>query len=157
MSDAIHNFTDAISLGLSCYAFRLAARPANSEKTFGYHRACILAALANSATLVLIARGILREAYLRFFSPAAVEANILIGVRLAAVIVNMGSAWLVKQASAHNLNLRSALTHLMGHVASTIGAVIADIFSAFTGLDWFGSLVSAFIGALILRAAWGNL
>ncbi len=112
---------------------------------------------ANSATLVLIARGILREAYLRFFSPAAVEANILIGFRLDAVIVNLGIAGLVKQASAHDLNLRSALKYLMGHVASTIGAMIAGIFIAFTGLNWFGSLVSAFTGALILRAAWGNL
>lgn len=157
LSDAVHNVTDAIALGLSWYALRLTARPANSEKTFGYHRAGILVALANSATLVLIALGILREAYLRFFSPAAVEANILIGVGLAAVIVNLGTAWLVKQGSAHDLNLRSAFTHLMGDVASTIGAVIAGIVIAFTGLNWFDPLVSVLIGALILRAAWGIL
>ena len=157
LSDAVHNVTDAIALGLSWYALRLTARPANSQKTFGYHRAGILVALANSATLVLIALGILREAYLRFLSPAAVEANILIGVGLLAVAINLGTAWLVKQGSDHDLNLRSAFTHLMGDVASTIGAVIAGIVIAFTGLNWFDPLVSVLIGALILRAAWGIL
>ena len=157
LSDAVHNVTDAIALGLSWYALRLTARPANSQKTFGYHRAGILVALANSATLVLIALGILREAYLRFLSPAAVEANILIGVGLLAVAINLGTAWLVKQGSDHDLNLRSAFTHLMGDVASTIGAVIAGIVIAFTGLNWFDPLVSVLIGALILRTAWSIL
>ena len=157
LSDAVHNVTDAIALGLSWYALRLTARPANSQKTFGYHRAGILVALANSASLVLIALGILREAYLRFLFPAAVEANILIGVGLLAVAINLGTAWLVKQGSDHDLNLRSAFTHLMGDVASTIGAVIAGIVIAFTGLNWFDPLVSVLIGALILRAAWGIL
>lgn len=157
LSDSVHNVTDAIALGLSWYALRLTARPANSQKTFGYHRAGILVALANSATLVLIALGILREAYLRFLSPAAVEANILIGVGLLAVAINLGTAWLVKQGSDHDLNLHSAFTHLMGDVASTIGAVIAGIVIAFTGLNWFDPLVSVLIGALILRAAWGIL
>ena len=157
LSDAVHNVTDAIALGLSWYALRLTARPSNSQKTFGYHRAGILVALANSATLVLIALGILREAYLRFLSPAAVEANILIGVGLLAVAINLGTAWLVKQGSDHDLNLRSAFTHLMGDVASTIGAVIAGIVIAFTGLNWFDPLVSVLISALILRTAWGIL
>ncbi len=157
LSDAVHNVTDAIALGLSWYAMRLTARPANSQKTFGYHRAGILVALANSASLVLIALGILREAYLRFLFPAAVEANILIGVGLLAVAINLGTAWLVKQGSDHDLNLRSAFTHLMGDVASTIGAVIAGIVIAFTGLNWFDPLVSVLISALILRTAWGIL
>ena len=157
LSDAVHNVTDAIALGLSWYAMRLTARPANSQKTFGYHRAGILVALANSASLVLIALGILREAYLRFLFPAAVEANILIGVGLVAVAVNLGTAWLVKQGSAHDLNLRSAFTHLMGDVASTIGAVIVGIVIAFTGLNWLDPLVSVLIGVLILWAAWGIL
>ena len=157
LSDAVHNVTDAIALGLSWYALRLTARPANSQKTFGYHRAGILVALANSASLVLIALGILREAYLRFLFPAAVEANILIGVGLLAVAINLGTAWLVKQGSDHDLNLRSAFTHLMGDVASTIGAVIAGIVIAFTGLNWFDPLVSVLIGALILRTAWSIL
>ena len=157
LSDAVHNVTDAIALGLSWYALRLTTRPANSQKTFGYHRAGILVALANSASLVLIALGILREAYLRFLFPAAVEANILIGVGLLAVAINLGTAWLVKQGSDHDLNLRSAFTHLMGDVASTIGAVIAGIVIAFTGLNWFDPLVSVLISALILRTAWGIL
>ncbi len=157
LSDAVHNVTDAIALGLSWYAMRLTARPANSQKTFGYHRAGILVALANSASLVLIALGILREAYLRFLFPAAVEANILIGVGLVAVAINLGTALLVKQGSDHDLNLRSAFTHLMGDVASTIGAVIAGIVIAFTGLNWFDPLVSVLISALILRTAWGIL
>jgi cobalt-zinc-cadmium efflux system protein len=80
LTDAIHNITDVVALGLSWYALHLTARPAHSGKTYGYHRAGILAALVNSASLVVIALGIFYEAYQRLMSPPRVEANVLIAV-----------------------------------------------------------------------------
>ena len=155
LTDAAHNLTDVIALGLSLYAMRLTLQPAHSGKTYGYHRAGIIVALANSTTLVVIALAIFYEAYRRFISPPMVKANILIIVGLVAVVVNLVTALLVKHGSEGDLNLRSAFLHLMGDVLSTIGAVIAGIFIIFTGWNWLDPLVSVLIGILILWNAWG--
>ena len=157
LSDAGHNLTDVIALGLSWYAVRLAAQTANANKTFGYHRAGILVALINSTTLVIIALGIFYEAYQRFFLAPKVQSSILIGVGLVALLVNAGTAWLVDRGSEKDLNLRSTFVHLMGDVVSAIGTVVAGIIIAFTGVNWLDPLVSVFIGLLILWNAWGIL
>lgn len=157
LTDAAHNLTDVIALGLSWLAIRITTRPANERKTYGYHRAGILVALVNSTTLVLISLGIFYEAWHRFISPPQVKPGILIGVGLIAVIINIVTAMLVHQGSESDLNLRSAFVHLMGDVLSTIGAVIAGVFIYFTGANWLDSLVSVLIGGLILYNAWGIL
>ena len=157
LTDAAHNFTDVIALGLSWYALRIALKPANANKTFGYHRVGILVALVNSTTLVLIALGIFYEAYHRLISPPEVNAPILIGVGIVAFFINAGTAWLVRKGSEHDLNLRSAFLHLVGDVLSTLGAVIAGVIIYFTQWNWLDPLVSVLIGALILWNAWGIL
>lgn len=157
LTDAAHNFTDAIALILSWVALRLALRPANASRTFGYHRAGILVALVNSTTLVLIALGIFYEAYRRLVDPPEVNAPVLIGVGTIALLVNLVTAWLVHQGSQNDLNLRSAFVHLMGDVLSTLGAILAGIAILFTGWYWLDPLVSVLIGLLILWNAWGIL
>jgi cobalt-zinc-cadmium efflux system protein len=157
LTDAAHNFTDVLALGLSWWAIRLAARPAHAGKTFGYHRAGILAALVNSASLVIIALGIFYEAYKRLISPPEVSAGLLVGVGLAAVVINLVTALMVKEGSEHDLNMRSAFLHLMGDVLSTVGAVLAGVAIYFTGWNWLDPLVSVLIGFLILWNAWGIL
>jgi cobalt-zinc-cadmium efflux system protein len=157
LTDAAHNFTDVIALGLSWYAVKLATQPAHAGKTFGYHRAGILVALVNSTTLVLIALGIFYEAWKRFLSPPEVDSAILIGVGALAFIINLGTAWLVKSGSENDLNLRSTFLHLMGDVLSTLGAVIAGVIIAFTNWNWLDPFVSVLIGAFILWNAWGIL
>src|SRR5579884_3782574 len=95
LSDAGHNLTDTLALVLSLWAFELARRPSTAERTFGLHRAGILAALANAVVLVVIAVGILIEAYQRFRSPEAVHADLMIGVAAVAVVLNLVIAiWL---------------------------------------------------------------
>jgi cobalt-zinc-cadmium efflux system protein len=157
LTDAAHNFTDVIALGLSWYAVRLTTRPSNSLRTYGYHRAGILVALFNSTTLVLIALGVFYEAYQRFISPPEVKAGVLVVVGLVAVVVNLVTALLVRRGSEHDLNLRSVFLHLMGDVISTIGAVIAGILIYFTRAEWLDSFVSVLIGFLILYNAFGIL
>jgi cobalt-zinc-cadmium efflux system protein len=157
LTDAAHNFTDAIALGLSWYAINLTSQPANARKTYGYHRAGILVALLNSTTLVLISLGIFYEAYRRFTNPPEVQSEILITVGLIAVFINLTTALLVRKGSETDLNLRSAFVHLMGDVVSTVGAVIAGILIYFTGANWLDPLVSVLIGFLILYNAWGIL
>lgn len=157
LTDAAHNLTDVIALGLTWFAVRITAQPANAQRTYGYHRAGILVALLNSTTLALISLGIFYEAYRRFLSPPEVQSNILIGVGLIAVVINLVTALLVHRGSEHDLNLRSAFVHLMGDVLSTVGAVIAGVIIYFTNANWLDPLVSVLIGFLILYNAWGIL
>lgn len=157
LTDAVHNLTDVIALGLTWFAVRVTAQPANAQKTYGYHRAGILVALLNSTTLALISLGIFYEAYRRFLNPPEVESTILIGVGLIAVAINLVTALLVHRGSEHDLNLRSAFVHLMGDVLSTVGAVIAGVIIYFTDANWLDPLVSVLIGFLILYNAWGIL
>ena len=157
LTDAAHNLTDVIALGLSWYAIRLTSQPADGRKTYGYHRAGILVALLNSTTLVLISIGIFYEAYHRFINPPEVQSGILIGVGLIAVVINLVTALLVRKGSESDLNIRAAFIHLMGDVLSTIGAVIAGVIIYFTKANWLDPLVSVLIGFLILYNAWGIL
>jgi cobalt-zinc-cadmium efflux system protein len=157
LTDAAHNATDGIALALTWWALRITAKPANQSKTYGYHRAGILVAMVNSTTLVLIAVGIFYDAYRRLLAPPEVKADVLIGVGVAAVLVNLVTALLVRRGSNHDLNLKSAYVHLMGDVLSTVGAVLAGIIIHFTHLNWVDSLASILIGFLILWNAWGIL
>lgn len=157
LTDAAHNLTDVFALGLSWYAVRLTTQPSNSQKTYGYHRAGILAALANSTTLVLISLGVFYEAWQRFKAPPEINSLVLISVGLAAVIVNFVTALLVRRGSEQDLNLRSVFVHLMGDVAATGGAVIAGIIIYFTRANWLDPLISVLIGLLILYNAWSIL
>lgn len=157
LTDAAHNFTDVIALGLSWYALKIATRPANAGKTFGYHRVGILVALVNSTTLILIAFGIFYEAWHRFLTPPVVDSVILMGVGTLAFLINAVTAWLVKDGSEHDLNLRSAFLHLMGDVMSTLGAVVAGAVIYFTKWNWLDPLVSVLIGGFILWNAWSIL
>jgi len=154
LTDAGHNFTDVLALGLSWYAMWLTAQPARSGRTYGYQRAGILAALVNSTTLAIISIGVFYEAYRRFAAPPEVQADILVGVGFVAFLVNVVTAWLVHKGSDFDLNLRSAFVHLMGDVLSTVGAVIAGVVILFTGWDFLDPLVSVLIGLLILWNAW---
>src|SRR5688500_17685644 len=157
LTDAAHNLTDVIALGLTWFAVRVTSQPANAQKTYGYHRAGILVALLNSTTLVLISLGIFYEAYRRFMSPPDVDSGVLIGVGLIAVLIILATALLIHRGSEHDLNLRSAFVHLMGDVLSTVGAVIAGVIIYFTNANWLDPLVSVLIGFLILYNAWGIL
>lgn len=154
LTDALHNLTDVIALGVSWYAMRLATLPPNSSKTFGYHRVGILAALINSTTLGVIGAGVIYEAYHRYLEPPPVQADILIAVGAAAFVVNIVTAWLVSHGREHDLNVRSAFLHLLGDVFSTLGAVVAGIGIWLTGLNWLDPLAGILIGGLILWNAW---
>ncbi len=150
LTDAGHNVTDVIALALSSYALRVASRPANENKTFGYHRVGIVVALVNGLSLVLISLYIFYEAAQRLMNPLVVEDSILIGVALVAFFVNAGTALLVLRGSENDLNQRSAFLHLAGDAVATLGAFLAGIGIFFTGWNWLDPLASILIAALIL-------
>ncbi len=157
LTDAAHNFTDGLALALAWWALRLISQPANHQKTYGYHRAGILAALVNSTTLVVVALGIFHEAYERFIDPPDVQADVLIGVGVIAILINVITALLVRRGAESDLNIRAAFVHLMGDVLSTMGAVLAGVIIRFTNWNWLDPLVSVLIGLLIIGSAWSIL
>lgn len=154
LSDAAHNLTDVIALGISGYALHLAAKPAHAGRTYGYHRGGILAALFNAATLLVIAVGIGVEAWFRFQNPVPVSWETLVGVGSLALVVNGISAWLVGHGSHDDLNLRSAFLHLLGDVLSNLGAILAGIGIGWSGKLWLDPLASLLIAVLIVWNAW---
>ncbi|OAI38601.1 hypothetical protein AYO40_06545 [Planctomycetaceae bacterium SCGC AG-212-D15] len=157
LSDAGHNLTDALALMLSWYAVRVSRRPADARKTFGYHRAGVLAALANAVTLVGIALFIFWEGVERIRSPQPVQAGPMIGVALVAVLLNaLISVWLHDEAQ-RDLNIRSAYLHMLGDAASAAGVVMAGIILALTGQPLADTVVSILIGVMVLWSSWSIL
>jgi len=150
LSDAGHNFADALARIFSWYALRLARRPANARRTFGYHRAGVLAALVNAAALVAIALSIFREGVQRLRVPGPVQGGPMIVVaRVAAALNGVISLWL-RGAAGHDLKIRGAYLHMLGDAVSALGVVAAGIGVAATGSTIADPLASLLIAALIL-------
>ena len=157
LSDAGHNFADALALVLSFYGLWIAERPSSAKRTFGYHRVGILTALVNAVALVVIALLIFWEAISRLRQPEPVHSTPMIVVSLIAVLMNtVISLWLRKAANS-DLNVRSAYMHMVGDAVSAVGVVIAGIVVAFTGASIADPVVSLLIGLLILWSSWGIL
>ncbi|HJT76632.1 MAG TPA: cation diffusion facilitator family transporter [Gemmataceae bacterium] len=157
LSDAGHNFADALALILSWYAIRAARRPANAWRTFGSHRVGILAALVNAVSLVVIALGIFWEAVQRLRAPEPVQSGLMIGVAVVAVLLNGVISFWLRGEARHDLNVRSAYLHMLGDTLSALGVVTAGIVVAATGATIADPVVSLLIGVLILWSSWGIL
>jgi cobalt-zinc-cadmium efflux system protein len=152
LSDAGHMLVDALALGLSMLAITAARRPATATKTFGYHRAEILAALANGAILVLVSAYIFYEAYHRFLEPPAVKTPLMLTIAIIGLFANLGGVLLLNRASHRSLNIRAAFWHVLGDTISSVGVVIAAIVILFTGKYIADPIASVVIGIIIL---WG--
>ncbi len=157
LSDAGHNFSDALALVFSWYGIWMAQKPSTAKRTFGHHRVGILAALVNSVSLVVIALLIFWEAIFRLRHPEPVRSTPMIIVALVAVVMNtLISLWL-RNAARKDLNVRSAYLHMLGDAISAAGVVAAGVIVAFTGAPIADPLVSILIGLLILWSSWSIL
>jgi cobalt-zinc-cadmium efflux system protein len=157
LSDAGHNFADALALIFSWYGIWIARKPSTSQRTFGYHRVGILAALLNAVSLVVIALFIFWEASIRVRYPEPVKSTPMIVVALIAITMNLAISRWLRSAAQHNLNVRSAYVHLLGDAISAAGVVIAGLLVALTGAALADPIVSILIGVLILFSSWGIL
>ena len=157
VSDAGHNFADALALVFSWYAIWIARRPFTAQRTFGYHRVGILAALINAVSLVVIALLIFWEAINLLRHPQPVHTKPMIVVALMAILINsIISLWL-RSVAKKDLNLRSAYLHMLGDAISAAGVVAAGVIIALTGASIADPVVSILIGILILWSSWGIL
>src|SRR5580700_10948363 len=156
LNDAVHNLSDVPALGISWLAMRWAERPADTEKTYGYHRAGILAAFTNAVLLVLLSLWLGYEAVERFRSPVRVVESWMIWTSLAALAVN-GGITLALVRGRGDLNLRSILVHNFGDALSNIAIIVGAIVIGATGLHWIDPLLGLAIGILVLWSSIGIL
>ncbi|AFC33852.1 cation efflux transporter [Paenibacillus mucilaginosus 3016] len=156
LSDSGHMLSDTASLLLSLVAVTLAARPASEQRTYGYHRFEILAALFNGLTLFLIAGWIIYEAYGRLLQPPEVASGAMMGIAAIGLGVNLVSAWaLMRQGDVKgNVNLRSAYLHVLGDALGSLGAILAGAIMLLTGWYAADGIISVLVALLILRGAW---
>jgi cobalt-zinc-cadmium efflux system protein len=156
LSEAGHNLSDFLALLLSLVAVYLQSRPPSATKTYGYHRAGVLAALINAASLVVISFFIFYEAFRRFQNPEHVHAGTMMWVAAAGVAMNGVIAFLLYRAGG-DVNIRSALIHEVGDTLSTAAVIIGGWAILLTGKYWIDSALSFGIGALILWSSFGIL
>ena len=154
LSDAGHNFTDALALLLAWFGFYFQAKPADEVKTFGYHRAGVLTAFINALTLVAIAGWIFYESYARLMNPQAVHETVMMAVAGAGLVLNGGIMWGLRLARRHDLNIRSAFVHMLGDLLGSIGILIGAVAIRYTGWAQIDPVLSILIGILIVWTAW---
>jgi cobalt-zinc-cadmium efflux system protein len=144
--------TDALALGLSLFAMNIARRPATRTRTFGYHRAEIMAALANGTVLVLVSVYIFYEAAQRFSEVPAVETPLMMMVAAIGLAANLAGLYLLRRGSGKSINIRAAFWHVAGDTLSSVGVIIAGAIIYFTGWYIADPILAIVIGVVIL---WG--
>lgn len=154
LSEAGHNLSDFVALLLSLLAVYLHSRPPSAKHTYGYHRAGVLAALVNAASLVIIAFLIFYEAVRRIEQPQQVHAGMMMWVAAAGVVLN-GAIALMLYRTDRDVNIRSALLHEIGDTLSTAAVIAGGWAILVTGQSWIDSALSFGIGALILWSSFG--
>src|SRR5579863_7568184 len=154
LSEAGHNLSDFVALLLSLVAVYLESRPPSATKTYGWHRAGVLAALVNAGSLVVVSFLIFYEAFRRLQNPGQVQAHVMIWVAAAGVVMN-GVIALLLYRSGRDVNIRSALLHEIGDTVSTAAVIVGGWAILATGQYWIDSALSFGIGALILWSGFG--
>lgn len=157
VGDAFHNFTDTVALLLALFALRLEKRPATTGKTYGYQRAGILAAFINAGTLVAFTLFIFIEAVQRFRVPKPVDSTLMLATAAVAVVLNGTITFSLRREGKHDVNIRSAVIHMLGDAFSSAGIIVAAILIAMNGSPRWDPAVSIAIGVLILWSSWGIL
>jgi cobalt-zinc-cadmium efflux system protein len=157
LSDALHNFSDVISLVISFIASKLSKRKASINRTFGYKRAEILAAFINASTLVIVAVLLIIEAVKRFQNPQEIESTIVIWLSLLAIIANGFSVLLIKNDSKNNLNLRSAYLHLFTDMMASVAVLIGGLLMRYYQLFWVDSVMTFLIAIYLIWVGYDLL
>lgn len=157
LADAGHMLTDVAALGLSAFAMWMAARPSTPEKSYGYHRAEILAAVTNAVVLLLLAIWILYEAYQRVFEPPHVLGVPMLLIGLVGLAVNVASMKLLDHESASSLNVRSAYLEVLSDAISSVGVILGGVTIWLTGWFLIDPLLSAGISVFIVWRTWALL
>ncbi|HEX8984577.1 MAG TPA: cation diffusion facilitator family transporter [Bryobacteraceae bacterium] len=154
LSDAGHNFTDALALLLAWFGVYFGRKPPDTNRTYGYHRASVLAAFLNALSLLLLSGYILYESYLRWLAPQVVNERTMMIVATLGLALNTAIMWGLHSARGSDVNVRSAWLHMLGDALGSVAIVVGAIVIRLTGWQRVDPLLSAIIGALIIWTAW---
>jgi cobalt-zinc-cadmium efflux system protein len=154
LADAGHMLTDFASLALAWLGFRLARRPADWRRTYGFDRFSVLVAFVNGMALFAIAAWITVEALHRIREPLAVEGGLMLWIAGAGLAVNVLVFWILRSGDEHNLNVRAAVLHVIGDLLGSVAAVVASVVILLTGWTPIDPLLSMLVALIILRSAW---
>lgn len=154
LTDALHNFSDVISLLLSYFTNRLAKKKTTLKQTYGYKRAEILSAFINSATLIFIAIYLIIEAIDRFYHPQEVLSDLVIYFALGSIIINFISVLLLSKDAKENMNMKSAYLHLLTDVMTSIAVMIGGILMKYFEIYWMDSLLSILIALYLIYSSY---
>ena len=157
LADAVHMLSDNVALALALVAAWLATKPATPERTYGYKRAEVLAALANGVLLVALAIWIFIEAAMRLRDPGDVLGGWMLAIALIGLVVNVAAGVVLSRARSHSLNVEAAFRHVFADLLGSLGVAIAAIVILATGWVEADPLVSILIGVLVLASAWSIL
>jgi len=155
MADAAHNLSDVAGLLLAWGATWLSRRSPTAERTYGFRRASILAALGNAALLLVATGGIAVEAIRRFAEPQQLEAGTVIWVAALAIVLNGAVALMFMRGRHDDLNIKGAFLHMLGDAAVSFGVVLAAALTLWTGWLWIDPAISLGIAMFVLWASWG--
>lgn len=151
LSDALHNFSDVISLIISYIANRLSKKKADFSKTFGYKRAEIIAVFINAATLIVLAIFLIKESVIRFFDkPDSIDSGMVIGLALVSIIGNGICVLLLMRDAEHSMNVRSSYLHLLTDMYTSVAVLIGGILMKYFQVYWVDSLLTFIIGAYLI-------
>ncbi len=150
LSDALHNFSDVISLIVSYVANKLSKQQASLKKTFGYKRAEILAAFINASTLIIVAILLIKEAIERFQNPQEIESSLVIWLSLVAILGNGFSVLLLKKDSKSNMNMKSAYLHLLTDMMASVAVLIGGLLMKFYQFFWVDSVLTFAIALYLI-------
>lgn len=150
LSDALHNFSDVISLFISYIAEKFSKKSASVTKTFGYKRAEIIAAFVNACTLMLVAVYLIYEAFLRFLNPEPIESGLVIWLAILGIVFNGFSVLLLVKDSKSNMNMRSAYLHLLTDMAASVAVLVGGLLMKYFLWFWVDSLLTVLIAIYLL-------
>src|SRR5690606_1789070 len=150
LSDALHNFSDVLSLIVSYIASKLSKQKASINRTFGYKRAEILAAFINASTLVIVAVILIIEAIKRFNNPETIESNLVIWLSMIAIIGNGFSVLLLRKDSKNNINMRSAYLHLLTDMLASVAVLIGGLLMKYYQMFWVDSALTFLIAVYLI-------
>lgn len=150
LSDALHNFSDVLSLGFSLIAHKLSRKKATEDQTFGYKRAELIAAFVNASTLIIVAFILIYGATERFFHPKPIESNLVIWLSLLGIVVNGGSVLLLQKDAEHNLNMRSAYLHLLTDMMASVAVLVGGLLIKYFGWFWVDGVMTILIALYLI-------
>jgi cobalt-zinc-cadmium efflux system protein len=154
ISDALHNFSDVLSLIFSLVAHKLSRRKASINNTFGYKRAELIAAFINAITLIVVAFFLIYEASVRLFHPEPIQSTLVIWLAILGIVVNGGSVLLLKKDSEHNLNMKSAYLHLLTDMMASIAVLVGGLLMKFYSWFWVDSVMTLLIALYLIYVSY---